>query len=54
MQYALFVRAKIRAILCGLSLIRAKIRAIYKLTTDRVTIYLQSGSFFQFVGMPIL
>ena len=28
MQYALFVRAKIRAILCGLSLVRAKIRAI--------------------------
>ena len=31
-----------------------RIRSIYKLTHDRLAVYLQSGSFFQFVGIPIL
>ena len=31
-----------------------RIRSIYKLTHDRLAVYLQSGSFFQLIGIPIL
>ena len=31
-----------------------RIRSIYKLTPDRLAVYLQSGSFFQLIGIPIL
>ena len=45
----MLVCVKIRAKLCS-----KLIRAIYWLTRDRLAAYLQSGSFFQLVGMPIL
>ena len=45
----MLVCVKIRAKLCS-----KLIRAIYWLTLDRLAAYLQSGSFFQLVGIPIL
>ena len=44
----MLVCVKIRAKLCS-----KLIRAIYWLTRDRLAAYLQCGSFFQLVGIPV-